>query len=182
MPAGTRILVAEIDGIGPKYPLSREKLTSVLGWMVEDGWKAGFERATQMLTFGGDGHSAVIHSGDEESIIAYGIEQPAFRILVNTWGCLGGVGYTTGVRPSFTLGPGGVGGAVVSDNITVENVLNIRRVAYHLRDAPPVARAHGGKVDGAPSQAGDSPSAGGAEEARVIEDVVRRILTELRQS
>lgn len=123
-----------------------------------------------------------IHSGDEESIIAYGIEQPAFRILVNTWGCLGGVGYTTGVRPSFTLGPGGVGGAVVSDNITVENVLNIRRVAYHLRDAPPVARAHGGKVDGAPSQAGDSPSAGGAEEARVIEDVVRRILTELRQS
>lgn len=181
VPAGTRVLVAELDGIGPKYPLSREKLTSVLGWMVEDGWKAGFERATQMLTFGGDGHSAVIHSGDEESIIAYGIEQPAFRILVNTWGCLGGVGYTTGVRPSFTLGPGGVGGAVVSDNITVENVLNIRRVAYHLRDAPPVARAHGGKVDGAPPQAGDSPSAGGAEEAKVIEDVVRRILTELRQ-
>lgn len=182
VPAATRILVAELGGIGPKYPLSREKLTSVLGWMVEDGWKAGFERATQLLTFGGDGHSAVIHSEDEDSILAYGIEQPAFRILVNTWGSLGGVGSTTGLRPSFTLGPGGLGGAVVSDNITVENVLNVKRLSYHLHDATPAARAHGGIADGETTQpVGRVGPEGGTADARVIEDVVRRILTELKK-
>ena len=55
--------------------------------------------------------------------------------------------------PSLTLAPGGIGGAVVSDNITVEHVLNVKRVAYHLRDAPAVARAHGGVGDAATTPA-----------------------------
>ena len=187
----TRILVAELGGVGPRYPLSREKLTSVIGWLVEDGWRAGCERAIELLKFGGDGHSIVIHSRDEESILAFGIEKPAFRILVNTWGCLGGVGYTTGLRPSFTLGPGGIGGAAVSDNITVEHVLNIKRVAYHLNQAPEVARAHGGRLDGVETEAAEetppaaspvaAPVASGATDAALIEKVVRQILTELHK-
>ncbi len=191
VPDSTRILVAELGGVGPRYPLSREKLTSVIGWLVEDGWRAGCERAIELLKFGGDGHSIVIHSRDEESILAFGIEKPAFRILVNTWGCLGGVGYTTGLRPSFTLGPGGIGGAAVSDNITVEHVLNIKRVAYHLNQAPEVARAHGGRLDGVETEAAEetppaaspvaAPVASGATDAALIEKVVRQILTELHK-
>lgn len=181
VPEATRILVAELDGVGPRHPLSREKLTTVLGWMVEDGWHAGCERAIQLLKFGGDGHSLVIHATDEEAILAFGIEKPAFRILVNTWGCLGGVGYTTGLKPSMTLAPGGIGGAVVSDNITVEHVLNVKRVAYHLHPAPAVARAHGGRLDGAPSPAAAVATTGAEGDAALIEQLVRTILTQLQQ-
>lgn len=175
VPESTRILVAPLEGVGPEHPLSREKLTTVIGWMVEDGWKAGCERAVQLLRFGGDGHSVVIHSRDEEAILAFGIEKPAFRVLVNTWGSLGGVGYTTGLHPSLTLAPGGIGGAAVSDNITLQHVLNVKRVASHVQQAPDVARAHGGRLDGeAPVPAAGAPSAD-------LEDMVRRIVSELQK-
>ena len=180
VPDSTRILVADLDGVGPGTPLSREKLTTVLGWVVEDGWHAGCDRAIQFLTFGGDGHSMVIHSRDEESILAFGIQKPAFRILVNTWGSLGAIGLTTGLRPSLTLAPGGIGGAVVSDNITVEHVLNIKRLAYHVRDAPDLARAHGGRAGGVQAS-GPPDQASSSSDAAVIEELVRRILSELHK-
>lgn len=177
VPKDARILVAELGGIGPKFPLSREKLTTVLGWMVVDDWRDGAERATELLRFGGDGHSCVIHSRDEESILGFGLKEPAFRILVNTWGSLGGVGYTTGIKPSLTLAPGGVGGAVVSDNITVTHVLNTRRVAYHLTDAPNTAREWGAKAQ---AQAGSSPTgAGDSAQAETIERIVSKVLAEM---
>jgi acetaldehyde dehydrogenase (acetylating) len=193
VPDSTRILVADLAGVGPKHPLSREKLTTVLGFMVEDGWRAGCERAVQLLTFGGDGHSVVIHSRDEEAILAFGVEKPAFRVLVNTWGSLGGVGYTTGLRPSLTLAPGGIGGAVVSDNITIEHVLNIKRVAYHHTPPPDIARAHGGVVDAAvaadavpaataavPVTANPSATTSDGD-AALVEKVVRELLAELKK-
>lgn len=190
VPESARILVADLEGIGPKHPLSREKLTTVLGFMVEDGWRAGCERAIQLLKFGGDGHSVSIHSRDEEAIMAFGIEKPAFRVLVNTWGSLGGVGYTTGLRPSLTLAPGGIGGAAVSDNITVEHVLNVKRIAYHLHPAPEVARAHGGVIDGideavdeesSTTSSSNSSKSDGDADAQLIEQVVRQILSEMNK-
>jgi acetaldehyde dehydrogenase (acetylating) len=125
--------------VGRDEPLSGEKLTTVLGFYVEDGWHAGCDRCIELLRYGGDGHSLVIHATDDDVILAFGIEKPAFRILVNTWGTLGAIGATTGVMPSMTLAPGGVGGSVVSDNITVTHLLNIKRVAYPLREPPAAA-------------------------------------------
>lgn len=174
VPSTARILVADLAGIGPEHPLSREKLTTVLGFMVVDGWHEGCERATEMLRFGGDGHTVVIHSRDEEAVLAFGIEKPAFRVLVNTWGSLGAIGATTGLAPSLTLAPGGIGGAVVSDNITIEHVLNVKRVAYHLREAPDVARAWGG---GASPEMGASSGASAA----TIEKIVAQVLEQLRR-
>ncbi|MCB0884337.1 MAG: aldehyde dehydrogenase family protein [Propionibacteriaceae bacterium] len=190
VPDSARVLVADLQGVGPKYPLSREKLTSVLGFMVEDGWRAGCERAIQLLHFGGDGHSVSIHSRDEEAILAFGIEKPAFRILVNTWSTLGAVGLTTGVRPSFTLAPGGIGGSVVSGNVTVEHVLNVKRLAYHLHSAPEAARAHGGVLADVDVEAGEDDTATTAAapvgkpqdaDAALVEKVVRQILLELHK-
>ncbi|GAB4078844.1 aldehyde dehydrogenase family protein [Nostocoides australiense] len=182
VPDSARILVADLGGVGPAYPLSREKLTTVLGFMVEDGWRAGCDRAVQLLTFGGDGHSVVIHARDEEAILAFGIEKPAFRILVNTWGSLGGVGYTTGLRPSMTLAPGGIGGAAVSDNITVEHVLNVKRIAYQVLEPPPAARAHGGVLHAAAPAVGSYAAGSSSDDsasAALIEKLVRQILLEL---
>ncbi len=139
VPASARVLVADLTRVGRDEPMSGEKLTTVLGFYVEDGWRAGCERCIELLRFGGDGHSLVIHATDEDVILAFGIEKPAFRILVNTWGTLGAIGATTGVMPSMTLAPGGVGGSVVSDNITVTHLLNVKRVAYPVREPPAAA-------------------------------------------
>ena len=176
VPETARILVADLEGIGPDHPLSREKLTTVLGFMVVDGWREGCDRAIEMLTFGGDGHSIVVHSRDEEAVLTFGIEKPAFRILVNTWGCLGGVGYTTGLAPSLTLAPGGVGGAAVSDNITLTHVLNVKRLAYHLRDAPEVAKLWGGHGS-APASAQATSNDPGQD---AIDRIVAQVLAEMR--
>lgn len=173
VPDSARILVADLGGVGPEHPVSREKLTTVLGWDVEDGWHAGCERAIQLLRFGGDGHSIVVHARDEEVILHFGIEKPAFRIIVNGWGSLGAIGATTGLMPSLTLAPGGLGGAVVSDNITVRHLLNIKRIAYPLRPVPPGAR---------PGAAGPPGGlAGGAADADLVERIVRRVLHELKE-
>jgi len=171
VPAGARVLVADLDGVGPAHPISREKLTTVLGFIEEDGWRAGCERSIELLKFGGDGHSLVIHAEDEEVILAFGIEKPAFRILVNTWGTFGAIGSSTGLMPSLTLAPGGIGGAVVGDNITVHHLLNIKRLAYELRRPPADASR--------PPTATASGSNGAMVDADTIAQVVRRVLREM---
>lgn len=185
VPAYARILVVELSRVGREEPISAEKLTTVLGWYVEDGWRAGCERSIELLHFGGDGHSLVIHATDEDVIMAFGIEKPAFRIIVNTWGTLGAIGATTGVMPALTLAPGGVGGSVVSDNITVTNLLNVKRLAYPLRDPPPGAYEHAPDSRGAPRKDGARGNAlslattpGGVSDDRV-DRIVRRVLSEL---
>lgn len=185
VPACARILVAELGSVGPEEPISAEKLTTVLGWYVAQGWRAGCERALELLRFGGDGHSLVIHATDEDVILTFGIEKPAFRILVNTWGSLGAIGATTGVMPAMTLAPGGVGGSVVSDNISVANVLNVKRLAYPLSDPPPGAFEHAPDVRGAPRKDGVNGNAPGASMSHPgitderVDRIVRRVLAEL---
>ncbi len=192
VPAHARILVAELSGVGREEPLSAEKLTTVLGWYVENGWRAGCERCIALLRYGGDGHSLVIHARDEDVLLAFGIEKPAFRILVNTWGTLGAIGATTGVMPAMTLAPGGIGGAVVSDNITVHHLLNIKRLAYALHAPPARAFEHAPDVRGAPRHDGlpvappHAPTAAGrtGEQAgerpdERVDRIVRRVMAEL---
>jgi len=202
VPADARVLIADLEGIGPAHPLSREKLTSVLGFMVVDDWRQGCERATEMLRFGGDGHSMALHTTDMDVALAFGLEKPAFRVLVNTWSSLGGVGGTTGLVPALTLAPGGIGGAAVSDNITVDHVLNTRRIARHLVDPPagaddpwgglagrPVAGSTGQSAAAAPvaSAPASVPASGGtvvgttAAPAEVVDEIVRKVMSALTQ-
>lgn len=165
VPPDARILVTHLGGIGPEWPLSREKLTPVLGFMVEDGWRKGCERCIEQLKFGGDGHTLVIFARDEEVILAFGLEKPAFRILVNTLASLGAIGYTTNLDPSMTLATGGLGGGVFSDNITVRHVMNLKRLAWGVREWPEPSR-----------QAAD-----GAVTAQQIEEIVRQVVHDLRK-
>jgi acetaldehyde dehydrogenase (acetylating) len=178
VPADATVLVADLDGVGPAHPLSREKLTTVLGFIEEDGWRSGCERSIELLRFGGDGHSLVIHAQDEDVILAFGLEKPAFRILVNTWGTFGAIGGSTGVAPSMTLAPGGIGGAVVSDNITVQHVLNVKRVAYETRRPPEAAWSSAPVATGA--GAGPNGSVAGDPDVEMAARVVRRVLAETR--
>ena len=135
IPAGTRALIAPLTGVGRDYPLSIEKLCPVLSYYVVSDWREGCERCIQILRYGGMGHTMSIHSQDEPVILEFGLKKPAFRICVNTPTTHGSIGLTTGLDPAMTLGCGGFGGNITSDNITPRHLLNIKRLAYELRPA-----------------------------------------------
>ena len=134
-PADTRVLIAPLDGVGREHPLSLEKLCPVLSFYVVADWRAACERCKEILSYGGMGHTMSIHSRDEQVILEFGLRKPAFRIVVNTPTTLGAIGLTTGLDPSLTLGCGGFGGNITSDNITPRHLLNIKRLAYEVRPA-----------------------------------------------
>jgi acetaldehyde dehydrogenase (acetylating) len=166
IPAGTRILVTPLTKVGREEPLSHEKMTTVLGWYVVNGWEQGCEMSIAVIQAGGLGHTQIIYANDEKVIMAFGLEKPVFRILVNTMGTLGAIGLTTGVMPSLTLGPGGLGGAITGDNVTAYHLINVKRLAYET--VPPPATAF---------SRGEIPVGPTLEEIeRVVQQIVNEIL------
>jgi acetaldehyde dehydrogenase (acetylating) len=145
VPAGTRALIAELKGVGRDFPLSIEKLCPVLSYYIVKDWREGCERCKEILRYGGMGHTMSIHSQNDAVILEFGLHKPAYRICVNTPSTLGAIGLTTGLDPSMTLGCGGFGGNITSDNISPKHLLNIKRVAYETRPAA--------KSPGLPAQA-----------------------------
>ncbi|MCA6777501.1 bifunctional acetaldehyde-CoA/alcohol dehydrogenase [Enterococcus faecalis] len=130
VPKGTKILVAELEGAGPEYPLSREKLSPVLAMMKSNNAEHAFELCEAMLNLGGLGHTAVIHTEDEELQVAFGLRMKACRILVNTPSAEGGIGNIYNeMIPSLTLGCGSYGKNSVSKNVSAINLINIKTVA-----------------------------------------------------
>jgi acetaldehyde dehydrogenase (acetylating) len=168
VPTDRRILLTPLTEIGEREPLSHEKLTTVLGWYEADGWEQGCERSIELINTGGRGHTQIIYANDEKIIMAFGLEKPVFRILVNTMGTLGAIGLTTGVMPSLTLGSGGVGGAITGDNITAAHLINIKRLAYETVAPPPEAFL--------PGEAAMGPS------PEDIERLVRQTVNEILES
>lgn len=135
VPPGTRALIAELKGVGREHPLSIEKLCPVLSYYVVKDWRDGCERCKEILRYGGMGHTMSIHSQSDAVILEFGLHKPAYRICVNTPSTLGAIGLTTGLDPSMTLGCGGFGGNITSDNISPRHLINVKRVAYELRPA-----------------------------------------------
>ena len=140
VPPGTRVLIAPLGGVGRDFPLSIEKLCPVLSFYVVRDWREGCERCKEILRYGGMGHTMAIHSRDEEVILQFGLHKPAYRIVVNTPTTHGSIGLSTDLDPALTLGCGGFGGNITSDNITPRHLLNLKRLAYGVRpvelDAP----------------------------------------------
>jgi acetaldehyde dehydrogenase (acetylating) len=129
------VLVAPLAGVGRDFPLSIEKLCPILSWYVVQDWREGCERCKEILRYGGMGHTMSIHSTNEQVILEFGLKKPAFRIVVNTPTTHGSVGMTTGLDPAMTLGCGGWGGNITSDNISPRHLLNIKRLAYEVTPA-----------------------------------------------
>jgi len=137
VPPDTQVLIAELQDVGRQTPLSREKLSPVLSFYTVDNWREGCERCIGLLEFGGIGHTMVIHSMDEDIIMKFALEKPAFRILVNTQAALGAVGYTNELLPSLTLGPGTFGGSIISENVSAKHMFNVKRLAFETRPINP---------------------------------------------
>ncbi len=158
VPDGVLVLVAPLQGVGRDHPLSIEKLCPVLSWYVVKDWMEGCERCIQILRYGGMGHTMSVHSQNDDVILQFGLKKPAFRICVNTPTTHGSIGLTTGLDPAMTLGCGGWGGNITSDNISPRHLLNLKRVAYGIRPALPSAAMAAGRP-AAPAAAPASPAA-----------------------
>jgi acetaldehyde dehydrogenase (acetylating) len=139
VPPDTRVLIAPLAGVGRDYPLSIEKLCPVLSFYVVADWREGCERCKEILRYGGMGHTMSIHSQNDRVILEFGLKKPAFRICVNTPTTHGSIGLTTGLDPAMTLGCGGYGGNITSDNISPKHLLNIKRLAYEIAPAASAA-------------------------------------------
>ena len=130
VPENTKILIGRIPDVGPEYPLSKEKLSPILAYIVVDGKEQGFEMARKMLHNGGLGHSAAIHCGDPDVIAEYGEAMEVGRIIVNSPSSQGGIGdiYNENT-PSLTLGCGSFGKNSTTSNVSAQNLVNIKRIA-----------------------------------------------------
>lgn len=130
VPENTKILLAETVKVGPEEPLSGEKLSPVLACFKVKNSKEGIERALEMLHYNGMGHSAVIHSQNEEVIREYGRKMKAGRVIVNQPSSQGAIGdiYNAYI-PSLTLGCGTYGGNSVSTNVGTFNLINKKIMA-----------------------------------------------------
>lgn len=130
VPEDTKILIAKLPKPSLEYPLSLEKLSPVLAYFVCENEKQGFEYSSLMLELGGLGHSAVIHSNDEELCKAFGNEMKVGRIIVNSPSSQGAIGdiYNTNT-PSLTLGCGSFGHNSTTANISSVNLINKKRIA-----------------------------------------------------
>ena len=130
VPSGTKVLIAELEGVGPAHPLSREKLSPILAFYRSKNSYEGIRKCEEMTEFGGLGHSAVIHSEDDEVIKEFSKRVRTGRLIVNSPSSHGAIGdiYNTNV-PSLTLGCGTMGRNATTANVSVTNLLNVKRVA-----------------------------------------------------
>lgn len=127
VPEGTKILVAELEDAGPDYPLSREKLSPVLAMFKANNTEHGLELCEKMLKLNGEGHTAVLHSEDEDLQLAFGLRMNACRILINSPAAQGGIGdIYNEMIPSLTLGCGSYGKNSVSKNVSAVNLINTK--------------------------------------------------------
>lgn len=132
VPHTTTVLVGRQNGVGPGNPLSFEKLTTVLAFYTVKNWEEACQLSIDLLQ-NGIGHTMSIHTNDRDIVLKFAAK-PASRILVNTGGSQGGTGISTGLPISFTLGCGTFGGSSVSENVSPKHLLNIKKVAYGLKD------------------------------------------------
>ena len=130
VPKDTKVLVLKENGVGIEYPFSKEKLSPVLAYYVVENSDEGIELAEKLIEFGGLGHSAVIHSEDDETIQKFSQKVKVGRIIVNSPSTHGAIGdiYNTNM-PSLTLGCGTFGGNSTTANVSSVNLINIKRVA-----------------------------------------------------
>ena len=134
IPSGTKVLLSRQSEVNPRSPYAREKLCPVLAWFTEPDWQTACERCIALLQTEGAGHTMTIHSKNEAVIREFALKKTVSRLLVNTPAALGGVGATTALAPALTLGCGAVGGSSTSDNVGPLHLINIRRVAFGIKE------------------------------------------------
>ncbi len=130
VPKDTKVLVTLQTGVGIEFPFSKEKLSPVLAYYIVDNAEEGIDKAEKLIEFGGLGHTAVIHSENQEIIEKFANKVKVGRIIVNSPSTHGAIGdiYNTNM-PSLTLGCGTFGGNSTTANVSSVNLINVKKVA-----------------------------------------------------
>lgn len=134
VPANTRVLIAEETKVGKDVPFSIEKLSPIFALYTVNDYHDAKKICLELLDIGGRGHSLSLHTNNEQVAKEFALEMPVSRIMVNTLSSIGAVGATTGLDPSLTLGCGSFGGNITSDNVTARHLINIKRMAYGIKE------------------------------------------------
>jgi acetaldehyde dehydrogenase (acetylating) len=191
IPPGTKILLGQENRVGEKFPYSREKLMPVLGFYVEDNWEKACLKCIEILTLEGAGHTMTIHSRNESVIREFGLKKPVSRLIVNAPAALAAIGAASALAPSLTLGCGAIGHNSTSDNVGPLNLINVKRVAYGLKEiedlrpssakagAAPQAATYSGDaaVSSTNSASTNSATISGSDPS--LDELVRRVLERL---
>lgn len=135
VPVETRVLIAEESRVGKDVPFSIEKLSPIFALYTANSFEEAKDYCLKLLNLGGRGHSLALHTNEEKVAKDFAHEMPVSRIMVNTLSSIGAVGATTGLKPSLTLGCGSFGGNITSDNVSARHLINIKRMAYGIREA-----------------------------------------------
>ena len=130
IPLETKVIVVRVHGVGKEYPFSKEKLSPILTYYIVNDEEEGITLSEKLVEFGGLGHSAVIHTENEDTINHFSNVLKLGRIIVNSPSTHGAIGdiYNTNM-PSLTLGCGTFGGNSTTDNVSSVNLINLKRVA-----------------------------------------------------
>jgi acetaldehyde dehydrogenase (acetylating) len=168
VPEGTRVLLAEETKVGKDIPFSIEKLAPIFGFYTADTYEQAKDYCTQLLNLGGRGHSLSLHTTDDQVANEFALTMPVSRMMVNTLSSIGAVGATTGLMPSLTLGCGSYGGNITSDNVTAKHLINIKRMAYGIKevDIPKPGKAY-------------TPSFVSKEQEDSLEEIVDQVIRQL---
>lgn len=187
IPEQTKVLVAEESNIGKSYPFSIEKLSPILALYTSRNWEEGCDICIELLELGGLGHTLGIHSEDMSVIEAFALEKPASRIIVNSGTTFGAIGASTNIFPSMTLGCGSFGNNITSDNIGPQHLLNIKRIAFGVKD---VEQQYATELSSAAAKqfAGDASRVQGGQRLDQVPgitredviDIVKRVLSEFK--
>ena len=134
VPASAKVIVAKEDGIGKGHPYSNEKLAPILAFYTAPDYKAIAKLCDEILRYEGAGHTFSMHTTDDRMVEYFAERMPASRIIINSPSALGGIGASTALMPALTLGCGAIGGSATSENVGPMNLLNLKHVAYGLRE------------------------------------------------
>ena len=134
VPAGTKILIGEVESVDISEEFAHEKLSPVLAMYKAESFEDALQKAEQLVADGGYGHTSSVYLNEvteTEKLNEFAARMKTCRILVNTPSSHGGIGdlYNFKLAPSLTLGCGSWGGNSVSDNVGVKHLINIKTVA-----------------------------------------------------
>lgn len=167
----TRIFIYEQDYVSEHNPFSQELFSPIVALFIEPNWQEACEKCIELLMEGGKSHTLVIHSRDEQVIREFAIKKPVARVLVNTPSTLGGMGATTNLFPSMTLGSPSFEGVQGSDNISPEHLVRIRKVGYGVRRLEECF----------PEQGDESTGINEERSQPTIEALLRHIINEIKE-
>lgn len=133
VPPGTRCLIAEVGGVGRDFPLSMQKLSPILAFYVEEGAQQATARCVEVLSYGGLGHTAGIHTRSRRAAVAFGEKMSVSRVVVNTSTTHDALGLSTVLLPSLALRSWSRGTNVALDDVSPLHLMDIKRIAFEPR-------------------------------------------------